>query len=104
MEPVRRGSRCRGEKGRCEPRSRRGEAAACFKALIRALEKTAYGEQRSETLGTPGCEAQCRACRWWAVLDLRSLGTIFFFAAPASQIRISSTSSGVVTLRSRNPN
>jgi len=60
-----RGNRYRGAKGRYElpVPFRRSKSAACFEALIRELDKPAFGEQRSEALSAPECVAQYRACR-----------------------------------------
>src|ERR1019366_9727281 len=58
---------------------RAGEKAATRQeASIRRPEKTAVGELRGEAFSAPGCDVQCRACRWWARLRIGSLGTIFF--------------------------
>jgi hypothetical protein len=54
------------------------QAAASFKALIQVESKATLGEQRGEAPGDPFCSAQCRACRRWAKLGIRSLGTFFF--------------------------
>src|ERR1044071_2776051 len=54
------------------------QAAASLKALIRRLEKTVGGEQTDERFGAPDRSAQYRACRWWARLVSRSLGTFSF--------------------------
>jgi len=43
--------------------------------LIRVPGKTESGEQRGGTHSAPEREAQCRACRWWARLEIGSLGT-----------------------------
>jgi hypothetical protein len=55
--------------------------AASFEASIRPSEKPAVGELRSEASGASNCNVQCRVCRQWARLGIRSLGTIFLWPA-----------------------
>jgi hypothetical protein len=77
--PRRGGSRSRRGKGRYErPAPLRREIRRLrrsLEALILGPGKTALGEQRGGTSGAPEREAQCRACRWWARLEIGSLGT-----------------------------
>src|ERR1035441_4082757 len=58
------GSRCGRAKGRYErPVPGKRRQAASQEALIRGLEKTAFGERRGESSGAFVRNAQCRACR-----------------------------------------
>src|SRR5689334_21041604 len=78
MEPAKAGIVVGERKAVAGCRSRAGNAAACFEALIGEPEKTAFREPRSEAHGVPACDVQSRACRRWTWLEIGSLGTISF--------------------------
>jgi len=87
MELVKTGAVAGEGKAVTSDRSRSGEqAAASQEALIQWPAKPAIGERRGETSGALERSAQYRACRWWARLEIRSLGTICFWGRAHNRI------------------
>ena len=55
------------------------KAAACLKASIQPVEKAPVEELKGKASGALDRTVPCRACRRGTRLQIRSLGTIFFF-------------------------